>query len=669
MLFFQNDEPMSNKIKSVLTIHEETRLIDDKGSGNLTQLYEEVVKGGFTCYESNIAIEDSTPNRHILSMAKIPDQKVQLVYNMKWSNEDRENSHKIAYLKSLLLQTYAELFMRREGPMYPKTLAWAYPAAMSISRIRDYSTKIWSKLIDTNPLTLPEAGLEVLQGSLAVQSGRNTLGGGDSTTMGGMAGGMGGMTGGLGGMTGGMGGMTGGMGGMTGGMGGMTGGMGGMTGGMGGMNPQVSPSQMLKDLELPDEIEAMLNPSFQPTLIGKPVMVNPQKAMTESQAVACFASTETQAGQFVLGFDVGGSTTDLLAVTGISSPMGGYAAALVKQNSIKLAAGVLADATKLIPGFNLFLKDYASSKIGKIYGIDNMSPNTTPFFFNVVLDRLTSKSDLDDFYRNIAANSKPLMWLNLYVTGLNIFYGGMVAKKLHEHTVKNPGLFLSELNSVKVDFFGKGSRIFDWYKALDKESALLYFAECFAKGFGEQEAYSRFQLNVNFRLGNFDDFSAPTNQDEVKTEVAKGLAKSDYPIFEFANQVSEIAGEDGYMLRIAGQQQPVLLGSLMDINPSLMQRLGSELLPPQPGPNAYPRFVSFMNTFYNYASQTLDFKVDGSEILRAISSMNVLADLRNDDDYKEAIKNGKDFDFVAPLIILQGQAFLRSYLLPKIQKG
>jgi hypothetical protein len=107
----------------------------------------------------------------------------------------------------------------------------------------------------------------------------------------------------------------------------------------------------------------------------------------------------------------------------------------------------------------------------------------------------------------------------------------------------------------------------------------------------------------------------------------------------------------------------------MDINPSLMQRLGSELLPPQPGPNAYPRFVSFMNTFYNYASQTLDFKVDGSEILRAISSMNVLADLRNDDDYKEAIKNGKDFDFVAPLIILQGQAFLRSYLLPKIQKG
>ena len=75
-----------------------------------------------------------------------------------------------------------------------------------------------------------------------------------------------------------------------------------------------------------------------------------------------------------------------------------------------------------------------------------------------------------------------------------------------------------------------------------------------------------------------------------------------------------------------------------------------------------------MNLFYDYATQTLDFPPVGQEIMQAVSNMNVLTELRNDEDYKEAMK-APDFDFVAPLIILQGQAFLKSYLLPKIQKG
>ena len=58
-----------------------------------------------------------------------------------------------------------------------------------------------------------------------------------------------------------------------------------------------------------------------------------------------------------------------------------------------------------------------------------------------------------------------------------------------------------------------------------------------------------------------------------------------------------------------------------------------------------------------------------AEVLKAIAGINILNDLRNDEDYKEANKSKDGFDFVAPLIILQGQSFLRSYLLPKIQKG
>jgi hypothetical protein len=261
------------------------------------------------------------------------------------------------------------------------------------------------------------------------------------------------------------------------------------------------------------------------------------------------------------------------------------------------------------------------------------------------------------------------MWINLYITGLNMFYGGMVARKLREHTERNPDLFSQPLNHIKLDFFGKGARIFDWYKALDEQNALSYYAQCFAKGFGEQEANNLFSLGNNFIFGNFMSSGIEINQDNVKTEVAKGLARKDSPIFEFDVPMSEIAGEDGYMLRLKEHPQPIPLGALMDINPSLIQRLGSELLPPQANNNPYPRFTSFIDTFYTYASQTLDFNADGPEVLRAIAGINILNDLRNDEDYKEANKSKDGFDFVAPLIILQGQSFLRSYLLPKIQKG
>jgi hypothetical protein len=685
MLFFQNNEPMSNKIKTVLTIHEETRLIDEKNHGNSDHLYEEVVKGGFNCYESNIAIEDSTPNRHILSLQKIPDQKVHIVHSMKWSTDAREDSHKIAFLKSLLLQTYAELFMRKEGPMYPKILAWAYPSAMSNSRIQRYSTNIWSKVKDANPLSIPNSTLEVLQGSLTVESGRSSLGSTSSSSglAGGLSGGMSaGLSGGLGGNTGGFGGgtssgfgsgLTGGLGGgLSGGLqGGGSGGFGGsMSGGIGamGMGTGTQANQgtsSLRELELPEEIKSMLDPAFKTSSIGNPVMVRSDKSMTESQAVACYASGETQAGQFILGFDVGGSTTDLLAVTGINHPQEGLASALVKQNSVKLAAGVLADATKSIPGFNSFLKDYSLRKFGRIYGIESMTPNTTPYFFNLMLDRMDDKDELDEFYKAIAANGKPLMWLNLYVTGLSMFYGGMVARKLKDHSDNNVELFGRPMWSIKVDFYGKGSRIFDWYKAIDANVAYNYLTKCFAKGFGEQDAGAI----TTFTLGNFEPYGLPIDSNHVKTEVAKGLAKKDAPIYEFANQMNEISGEDGYLIKIPGQQNYVPLGALMDINPSLIQRVGSELLPPQPGNNAYPRFTSFVETFYEYATQTLDFKANGAEVKRAIENMNIISDLKNDVDYNEARNNGKDFDFVAPLIILQGQSFLRSYLLPLLQKG
>jgi hypothetical protein len=76
-----------------------------------------------------------------------------------------------------------------------------------------------------------------------------------------------------------------------------------------------------------------------------------------------------------------------------------------------------------------------------IHGIKNMNDNTVPFYYNQIVDRLNSQEELNLFYNKIAANCKPLMWLNLYLTGLSIFYGGMVARKLRKVTEENLNIF------------------------------------------------------------------------------------------------------------------------------------------------------------------------------------------------------------------------------------
>ena len=635
MLFFQNDEIMSNKIKSTLTIHDETRLITD---GNINLSLSEVAKGGFMCYENNIAIEDSTPNRHILKVPKIGDQKVMMVHSMKWNNDKKEESHKQAFLKAIMLQTYAELYMNPTKPYYPNELVWAYPSSMSASAIKDYSTKIWSEIGDCNPLTTKETPdsfkLAIAQGSTdTIASKQGVLSGSSSSGMG---------------------------------MNPMGGGMNPMGGGMGNTTSNVKVLQ----LELPIELDAnaSINTPFQVKFSAD------FKACTEAMAVSNYASASgLLAGHFSLGFDVGGSTTDILAVTSVNVN-GSSTPSLIKQSSIKIAAGMIADATKKAPGFKEVLINFADQKGWMIHGIKNMNDNTVPFYYNQIVDRLNSQEELNLFYNKIAANCKPLMWLNLYLTGLSIFYGGMVARKLRTTTENHSDLFSEPLYDLTLNFYGKGARIFDWFKALDSQNAWNYYISCFSAGYGA-DANAHFNGGNTWRMGNFNPNPQTLNNpkdDNVKTEVAKGLAIKSLDgkqrgVAEANVKLSEIIGEDGYMLKIAGKE-PVALSALMDINPSLIQRLGSELLPPKAGQDNYPRFRSFIEVFYTFASQNLDFNMDGDELLRGINSLNIVNELKTDDGYIQALK-AKEFDFVAPIIILQGQAFLKNTLMPKIQKG
>lgn len=107
-------------------------------------------------------IEDGSDNEYILNYIPQSDSeigvgKVKLVHNMKWSSHRVENSHKKAYLSSLLLHVYAQLF---EEDHFPVTLKWSYPSSMSQSLIGDYS-EIWATLNKVNPLINGQFDLKI----------------------------------------------------------------------------------------------------------------------------------------------------------------------------------------------------------------------------------------------------------------------------------------------------------------------------------------------------------------------------------------------------------------------------------------------------------------------------------------------------------------------------
>ena len=69
----------------------------------------------------------------------------------------------------------------------------------------------------------------------------------------------------------------------------------------------------------------------------------------------------------------------------------------------------------------------------RILGL-NMGPNTysqetAPYFYEQIVDNLNSEQ-LVDFYKCISAYSPELFSVNLYVTGLIMYYAGQLANKL-----------------------------------------------------------------------------------------------------------------------------------------------------------------------------------------------------------------------------------------------
>ena len=643
IFFFQNDEILTNSIKSVLTIHDSRRVVNDSNMLNET-LMAQAVKGGFPCFEKNLPIENAEDNRYVLSYNRIG--KAELVYNMKWSTQPIDKSYKTAYLSSLLLHVYAQLFIEDHEP---HTLKWSYPSSMGKELLSEYRA-IWDSLKQISPIvgniklkTYPPSDLS----NIGETSGESTWGSATTehiptTSAWGSA--------------------------------------------ISTWKSETTPEPAIGgwgDEPLNKKANLIdILPETSPIRFDFRKLSN-EESLSEACAVANYlvrpkGGYSINPGELVLCFDIGGSTTDITALCQMD---GGKA--MIKQNSIRFAAERIAHATKFSPNFKNVLLRMCEKKNISIQGLNTgankFSENTAPYYFEQVVDRLDA-SDFETFYLLIAAECKEMMSVNLYVTGLIMFYAGQLAYKLRTEIVKSedaPPAVKAILPKIKIAFAGKGSRIFDWFSAVNPAAADDYYTQMFIRGMGG-EAVARQTITpiTNNPLKIIDIHSQRgTNNADVKYEVSKGLAiptNITNILVPINKQAIEILGEDNFCI-VTPSGEFNYLESTNSITPEMLEHIGNHFicLPPEGKPHC-PRFMDFADLFYKVTSTMFGLKMNPADFLVGFQDMNIENYIKGEPGFIRAQKrkheDQKEFDYVAPIIILEGMKFFEKHLLKGIQK-
>ena len=630
IFFFQNDEISMNAIKSMLTVHDARRMVKDRETDAPEGMF---VRGGFPCFEKNLPVETATENMLKLSYPERV-KSADIIFDMKWSRA--HDDHKKAYLGTLLLHVYAHLF--DEG-YQPVKLKWSFPSSMDDTRVGTYSG-LWSSLPEVNPLV----GGEPLVVSAApvrsqgVESPANHFGM-DPGQPSAQAGGWGAQP--------------------------------AQAAGWGALGDGAAPS--MKEVALRS---GPMRFDFHP--------LDGDKALTEACAVANYLANNQRlnldSNYLTLCFDVGGSTTDISAL--VKMPSG--VLTMVKQNSIRFAAQRVAHAARYASSFKDVLLAVCERKQVSIQGLNvapyRYSPQTAAYYFEQLVDRLEEK-DMAPFYQLIRAKCPELMCVNLYVTGLIMYYAGQLASKLRTEVSNSlEGQMLKTFNPhmagdwkpmVNIVFAGKGARLFDWFRAVDEVASNKYYTDLFIKGFGgRQQAVDNLYPGGWGGLGQEPPVRInPTSEggsSDIKYEVSKGLAYSAEQLHvPRSADAIEILGEDGFVLMQGGQMKPVPYDA--SITPEMLEHIGSAFLSsPAPGQPPCPKFMDFAATYYDVA-RNFGLKMTEEDFRAGFMSMNINAYIKGHQDYRIA-KEAKKFDFVTPIIIMEGMKFLEDDLLKGIQK-
>ncbi len=646
VFFFQNDEIKSNAIKSVLAVHDFKRL---SNSTNLSQdqLMEKEVIGGFPCFEKNLPIETSDNSKHTLKFNRAGI--AELKYNMKWSSNPLEKSHKKAYLSSLMLHIYAQLF---EEGHEPTSLKWSYPSSM-VGDILNQYRGIYDSLSEISPIVEPKRLAvcpPLIDGNTNLYDNEDSFGYSNNT---GNA-------------------------------------IWDKTSELN-TNNESSWGESGNSWETPTTAPVSSGWGNQESSKSKSVIeiktdngplkfefnpLNDNESLTESCAVANYflKDLSVKPGELLMIFDVGGSTTDISVLSQMDGGKG-----MIKQNSIRWAAQRLAFATRYSKNFQSVLLRMCEKKKIKIEGL-NTTPskyneNTAPFYFEQLIDRLDD-ADFPDFYRLIAAECKELMSVNLYVTGLIMYYAGQLTLKMREEMLRSenvPQNVKMMRPKIFISFAGKGARIFDWFEAINPKAANEYYTQMFIRGIGglEKAQTTITAINPPNEIIKINAFKKENNAD-VKYEVSKGLA---IPTFKSEilvpkeKQAIEILGEEGFCVFTPSGEMKYLEFS-NSVTPEMMEHLGSHFIHNiETGKAPCPRFMNFADLFYKVASSMFGFNMRKEEFIDGFNNMNIEAFIRQDPDYVEAQKRRKEskqFGYVAPIFVMEGIKFFEERILKAI---
>lgn len=664
LFFFQGQELQSNSVKSILTVQDFKRMPQDE---NVDALSKTEVSGGFPCFCKNLPVTSISNDKINVSFINGTGISATLIQNMKWSDLDSDRAHKSAFLKSLLLQVYAQLFT---DDVVPVKLKWSYPSAMPDSLVRDYDS-IWNDLKNISPVVDRDGNvkrLDVTEWQAGNVEVGDNLWGSESNSSGNDAWGTSSPSNDNWGSP----------------SSGDAWGTDSSTGGWGDDNNSASAGWGSTETQdgwgnsNPSNVVVDLKPDGGPIKFDF-VDVNQNSCLTEACAVANYLHKNIDARNLTLCFDVGGSTTDISALCKMNKN-GQLRTAMIKQNSIHFAAQRISLATKNIPTFKKVLdaicQKYNIRILGLNMGQNTYSQETAPYFYEQIVDNLNPEQ-LIDFYKCISAISPDLFSVNLYVTGLIMYYAGQIANKLIQEVRRaEDGLGAEWRPLVQIVFAGKGSRIFEWFSCTNFERANKYCQDMFIHGFGGIDQAQKLMCKPP-SIGLHTD-SKPDN----KFEVSKGLAMASYQsqegglIVPEGDKAIEILGEEGFSL-VTKDGSKVDLKYDNGITSEFMEHIGNYFLGPIDGAGEMTckRFMDFSSIFYQYAKNLykLDAKLSQQDFVNGFKNMNINSYIKSLPEFRKAVQNkgidgsGK-FDFVAPIIILEGMKFFDGVLLPKLMQ-
>lgn len=600
--FFSKKPTQSNALKSVLALHDARRLPHDSG------LFSELpVAGGLPCFMGNLPVKAVVGNTIILDFGN--GVEVTLINSMEWSLSPFDKAHNKAYLRTVLLMVYAELF--KKG-LKPERLNWSYPSTMEYSTVLNHLNPIWKSLGGTNVSPILDYG-EVVPLTVADISGHHSSPGYWD--------------------------------------------FGGAIGFDGNINTTGSDVDWLLFPDGNDKVEdksvnlVPVDPSrrlnFHPVYTACP--------MTVAEASANYIVQRADfRRKLVYCINVGDSNTEFSVLYSLAN----HDPSMITQSSIPFTAQKISQAIRKMPDeFKEVLTKVCDKCDLKLIGF-NVGPSrynadTAPYYYEQIVDILDT-DQLKYFYRCIAECCPRLFSVNLYVTGLIMFYAGQLFRPLLKAINANRGPGSAEVEGIEPVFEGKGARIFDWLCTKDMRMAETYFKAMFRGGAQlPQLPDDRIDLSqVCFGKNNSD----------VKFEVSKGLVLENVRLMTPAEPF-EIFGENGFVGY--GADNKVYEYSFDTIlTPALMSEIGAHVRQQRADCDC---FKQFLNIFVGAAQSILGIKLDIDEMRQGAEFMNIEQYITQEEPrFKDAMARSRNlnlpFNYVAPIILIEGLKFYDKHL-------